>query len=103
MKLPTDIHGLGNAIEAVVWWVLGLCMLTAAVWKKPQRRNIIIVGIILILFGLSDIVEISTGAWWRPLWLLAWKAFCAATLFWHLYAYYKRRVFSSIPSDQERS
>ena len=103
MKIPADIHGLGNAIEAVVWWGLGLSMLAAAVRKSPQRRNMIIVGTILILFGVSDIVEISTGAWWRPWWLFLWKAICVVTLCWQLYAYYKRRVFSRIPPDQEGS
>ena len=29
-------------------------------------------------FGISDFVEIHTGAWYRPWWLLAWKATCVA-------------------------
>ncbi|MEY3457282.1 MAG: hypothetical protein RL215_439 [Planctomycetota bacterium] len=103
MKIPADIHSLGNGIEAVVWWVLGLCVLAAAVRQNPQRRNIVIVGMILILFGISDIVEISTGAWWRPWWLFAWKAVCIVTLCWQWYAYYKRQGFSSIPPEQDGS
>jgi len=30
----------------------------------------------LILFGVSDIIEVSTGAFWRPWWLLALKGTC---------------------------
>lgn len=32
------------------------------------------------LFGISDFIEISTGAWWRPWWLLGWKALCIGGL-----------------------
>ncbi|MBE7458640.1 MAG: hypothetical protein KJ057_17160 [Phycisphaerae bacterium] len=33
-----------------------------------------------LAFGASDVVEADTGAWWRPWWLLAWKAACLAVL-----------------------
>jgi hypothetical protein len=32
--------------------------------------------LLFAFFGLSDLVEVTTGAWWRPWWLLAWKAAC---------------------------
>jgi hypothetical protein len=31
-------------------------------------------------FGLSDLVESQTGAWWTPWWLFAWKALCVLGL-----------------------
>ncbi|KZN39399.1 hypothetical protein N480_00790 [Pseudoalteromonas luteoviolacea S2607] len=37
-------------------------------------------SITLIAFGVSDIIEASTGAWWRPLSLLFFKAGCVLTL-----------------------
>ncbi len=33
-----------------------------------------------ILFGLTDFVEMRTGAWWHPWWLLAWKGGCVAVM-----------------------
>lgn len=31
-----------------------------------------------LAFGISDLVEEGTGAWWRPLWLLLLKSGCIA-------------------------
>jgi hypothetical protein len=91
MQLPTDIHGLGNAIEAVVWWFLAGCVLVAAYRKPLHRRSCLTVAIALLLFGCSDVVEISTGAWWRPWWLLVWKAACLATLL-HQWLQHRKRT-----------
>gem|GEM_PF-3089523 len=37
-------------------------------------------SVFLALFGVSDFVEVHTGAWWRPWWLLAWKGDCIFAL-----------------------
>jgi hypothetical protein len=38
-------------------------------------------AVTLVAFGISDYAEIRTGGeWWRPWWLLAWKATCVVTL-----------------------
>lgn len=34
----------------------------------------------LVMFGLSDVVEVRTGAWYQPWWLLVWKGVCLATI-----------------------
>jgi hypothetical protein len=41
---------------------------------KPRSTKVyhIVLAIILILFGISDFVEMATGAWW----LLVWKMLC---------------------------
>ena len=64
-----------NLIEGFFWIAFGLWMLLAPKQSfishyKPW------LGIILIIFGLSDFVEMTTGAWWQPWWLLVWKAAC---------------------------
>ncbi len=92
MEFPTDIHGIGNAIEAVVWWVLGGCMLIMGYLKPHVRRELLIVSTTLIAFGFSDIVEIFTGAWWRPWWLFMWKGACVLTLCWQWYGYRNRQL-----------
>lgn len=70
-----------NAIEVVWWSVCGVLVLfwsrdAAADWRRLGR----IAGICLLLFGVSDAVELRTKAWWNPWWLLAWKGTCILTL-----------------------
>ena len=48
-------------------------------WGRP-RRLALVAGVALVLFGLSDLVEIRTGSWLRPWWLFVWKAVCLGTL-----------------------
>jgi len=41
------------------------------------RKLLLAIGAILfVAFAGSDIVELHTGAWWRPWWLLCWKGAC---------------------------
>ena len=61
-----------NLGEAALWVALGLCVL---VLSRRTRWHLGLAAT-LIAFGISDVVETQTGAWWRPPWLLAWKAAC---------------------------
>ncbi|GMU80367.1 MAG: hypothetical protein AMXMBFR47_02380 [Planctomycetota bacterium] len=73
----------GNRAEGVLWTSMGLGIL---LWSRRrdarQRRLSAQAMIVLILFGVSDFVEATTGAWWRPWWLFAWKAACVLLLIW---------------------
>jgi len=70
---PTFIYG--NYIEACLWVGLGI----VAFCKRVDQRGVIL-GVTLVVFGVSDWVEAHTGAWYRPWWLLAWKAACVLLL-----------------------
>lgn len=71
---PLFIHA--NYVEACFWIVLGI-----VTWIKQPRRAGALLAVALLAFGISDLVETRTGAWYRPWWLLAWKtAFVAAIL-----------------------
>jgi hypothetical protein len=48
--------------------------------KAPLNRLAIVASVLFLLFGLSDLVEAQTGAWWRPWWLLMWKGLCIVGL-----------------------
>ena len=66
---------LFNAVEAG-WWVLvalAVCFLRMPVKIHWTRWPL---AALLLLFGVSDVVEIWTGAWWRPWWLAVWKGAC---------------------------
>jgi phosphoglycerol transferase MdoB-like AlkP superfamily enzyme len=85
-----------NYAEAALWFVIGLVFLVSA-FRTPSQdvrlRNILLASTFLA-FGGSDIVEVHTGAWWRPLWLLAWKTVCVLILL-HQFVRYRqsRREF----------
>lgn len=84
---------LANLVEAALWIVLGLGFLTYGLWKKlPVRGSWLVVAITLLFFGGSDVVEVRTGAWWRPWWLFVWKAACVITLSICVVQHYRNRT-----------
>ena len=81
-----------NSIEAGMWIALGLGAAVQALrFRGPVRRDLVVLAIDLIAFGISDIIETRTGAWWRPWWLLAWKAACVFAFLWLLKRHVTRR------------
>ena len=79
-----------NYIEAALWILIALVFLASA--RNQERRNrCLFAAIAFAMFGVSDIVEASTGAWWRPWWLLVWKALCIACMLGLLAGYVIRR------------
>ena len=80
-----------NYIEAGFWIVIGaVIMVTAVIRHRVDRWTWLSLGV-FVAFGISDIVEVSTGAWWRPWWLLLWKAACVLVMTTLLVRYVKRR------------
>jgi hypothetical protein len=72
-----DIHSSFNLVEGIFWIILSLVVLVWSFKVDPVFKKIYIAASILLLaFGCSDFVEIRTGAWWRPWWLLVWKGGC---------------------------
>jgi hypothetical protein len=61
----------GNYVEAALWAVLGV---VAAL--RLRNRAGVALAILLIAFGISDLVETTTGGWYKPWWMLAWKTAC---------------------------
>ena len=78
--------------QELVWLVVGAAFgVLGAKRGGIARSKCIVAGIAFLLFGCSDIVEVRTGAWWRPWWLLAWKAGCILTLLALLFDYWRGR------------
>jgi hypothetical protein len=71
------LHAVFNAIEAVVWSLIA-AVLAWLSWRATGRTRAVCAtaAIAFAAFAVSDLIEIQTGAWYRPLWLLAWKAAC---------------------------
>ena len=89
-----DLERTGNLIEAGFWMVFGLVAGRRCSESKTDPSSVLgLVGcLISILFGISDLVEAQTGAWWRPWWLFLWKAVCLTALGVCIMAY--RRIRS---------
>ncbi len=64
-----------NLVEGFFWIALGAWILRTQT-QTPASKHKSHLGIILIIFGISDFVEMTTGAWWQPWWLFIWKALC---------------------------
>jgi hypothetical protein len=54
------------------------------------HHRLCLAAIAFAAFGISDVVEVQTGAWRRPWWLLTWEAACVV-IFLGLYIDYFRR------------
>ena len=88
--MAADISEVGNLIEAFLWLAVGAVFLFALI-RPDHRRAKILAAVNFAAFGISDLVEMHTGAWWRPWWLLAWKAACVAVMVLQLLHYSRRK------------
>jgi len=95
------IFVVSNRVEAALWLAIALAFGIAAVRRASVRADCITGAITFALFGVSDLVETATGAWWRPWWLLAWKGGCVAVFLWLLarHARGRRRLKLKIKPD----
>jgi len=87
-----------NYAEAILWVLIGLTFVAYAVRRAGAvRRRCVVAALTFLLFGVSDVIEVQTGAWWRPWWLLVWKGSCVAALLVLLSDYLIRRRRQSTP------
>ena len=86
----TDLLSRFDFWEGVLWVLIGIWFLVDAIKKKNGREGFnLVCGVAFVMFGISDFVEIHTGSWWRPWWLLVWKGMCLVA-FGGLYWVYKK-------------
>ena len=68
-----------NFYEAILWFIIGISLLATALLDKSKnlyKTNLIISAILFFAFGVSDLIEMQTGAWWKPIGLLILKGAC---------------------------
>ena len=66
-----------NRAEAVLWFAVAIAMAVCAFWQPvAQRKTMWFLATAFAAFGVSDVIESQTGAWWEPWWLLVLKAAC---------------------------
>lgn len=64
-----------NYAEAGLWIAIA-----GVVLLRNRSPAALVLSGALAAFGVSDIVETHTGAWYRPWWLLVWKALCVVVI-----------------------
>jgi hypothetical protein len=65
-------------VEAALW--VGMAARCALRGVRVRSGGMGVLSIALVMFGLSEVVEVRMGAWYRPWWLLAWKGACLVTI-----------------------
>jgi hypothetical protein len=76
-----DLEVVFNRYEAVLWFAFALLCLCASLRPSAKhRRDLLILTAAFGAFGVSDIIESHTGAWWRPWWLFVLKAACVLAM-----------------------
>jgi hypothetical protein len=76
-----DLVTVFNGCEAFLWSVLAVVI--AVRFRKSAvglRRLSWMTAALLVAFAASDVIEMQTGAWWRPVGLLVLKGVCLAGL-----------------------
>lgn len=70
-----------NGIEAALWLAMAIVVLLRYRRSSVGTRRIAHgTSAFLALFAASDLIEIHTGAWWRPVSLLILKGVCLIAL-----------------------
>jgi ribose/xylose/arabinose/galactoside ABC-type transport system permease subunit len=72
-----------NYVEAAIWFLIAIIVLFYQLKKRtPFGRIFYSLSFIIFIFGISDIIEAHTGAWWKPWWLLVLKGACIISMVW---------------------
>ncbi len=85
-----DFETTGNLIEAVLWFAVSLAFVVKTAFAQGRLWVVFVVlAIAFAVFGVTDLIESETGAWWSPLWLLGLKGTCVAAIVGGFAAYYR--------------
>ncbi|MDY6913703.1 MAG: hypothetical protein SVT52_04520 [Planctomycetota bacterium] len=85
-----------NLVEGIFWLGIAACFLVSCLWPGRHRTKYIATAN-FAAFGCSDFVEVHTGMWWRPWWLLVWKGVCIVIMAVQLFWYAKRKISRPAP------
>ena len=84
------MHVVFNLCEAGLWLLLAAAIaLRVALGSTRHARLGLIVAAVLVAFAGTDLVEVRSGAWFRPWWLLLYNSLCVTALL-GCWVYYRR-------------
>jgi glycerol-3-phosphate acyltransferase PlsY len=85
-------HFWFNVIEAGIWVTLATRFLLYALRRPTSlKKAFLVFSTTLFLFGLSDVIETQTGAWYRPWGLFLMKAICVILILGCLIIFFRNR------------
>lgn len=75
-----------NIFEFFLWQFFAV----VSAWYAVRKSRVLAMALAFafMFFGISDLVENQTGAWWTPWWMLLWKGTCLLSLvylIWRLF------------------
>lgn len=76
---PLDAAAVFNLAEAALWFLIAIVLLLRLLPQRPgpvRPRRAGWLPPAFLLFSISDLIEVHTGAWWLPWWLAVWKGGC---------------------------
>ena len=81
-----------NYIEAILWFVIAGAIFGMAWFDSSYsiyKRVMVLASLFFFAFGVSDVIEANTGAWWKPIGLLIFKASCIIGVVYCFISYLK--------------
>jgi hypothetical protein len=95
---------LANLIEAGFWAVVAVGFVVGAMRSEGMiRRRCWVGAVTFLVFGVSDVIEAETRAWYRPIGLLVLKGLCLLVMGWLLVGYVKKDRRGSEPAPVSES
>jgi glycerol-3-phosphate acyltransferase PlsY len=86
-------HFWFNVVEAGIWFALATWFLFLAVRRKTSlKRSFLVFALTLFVFGISDIIETQTGAWYKPFGLFLLKAVCVMLIAGCVFVFFRNRT-----------
>ncbi len=93
-----------NFFEGILWFIIGFIIFRKSRDKRylPIQKTLFVLSLFFYLFGVSDFIEMSTGAWWRPWWLLLMKVSCgvAFTVLFRVWYVFEKSKMPAIKSNR---
>jgi glycerol-3-phosphate acyltransferase PlsY len=79
-------------IEAGIWIALAGWLLFLAVRRRSSlKKTFFLFSATLFFFGISDLIETQTGAWYKPFSLFMMKAVCVLFIAGCLFVLFRNR------------
>jgi len=91
-----------NACEAGLWLMFAVIVFGRYGRAPPGVKRVArVMALLFVLFGISDLIEIESGAWWRPPGLLLFKGACLIGLTWCFVVLWRRKQAGHLPPDAD--
>jgi hypothetical protein len=97
--LARRVFVIFNLCEGILWIGVAVGVAVVLAHKRRNPDLMLITGLLFLAFGISDFVEITTGGWYKPWWLLLWKGLCLTGFAAVYLLFRRRRRTTSLPTE----